>query len=294
GTSRLVFETPEPAPGRFGVQFGPEGRTVLVLDPGTPLWFSAAPIAGPNGRLTRDWRPLPAADGVAITQVPDTAVAGDARVLARPTRPAADDRGADAVRLEWSAEYVEHAKAGRPTQRQGRPTGRPALAWTDEAARRMMVGNPARPIPYEAGEPMLTFVDGLEQAGMLDFGFHYQGWGSWSVIGGLSDGRTVIVSEIVEDARPSRIFAVLLNPDGSVSDAVRGDQPDPSVPLPVHLRLPDHQGWIVADYGAALRYRAIPGGPLLDAARDAALVPDTALQVEVSRGGAATVVGLPR
>ena len=59
------------------------------------------------------------------------------------------------------------------------------------------------------------------------------------------------------------------------------------------MRLPDGQGWLVARYGAGLRYR-LPGGEWRDAGREAALLPDAPrLEVEVTpEGGAARTVSI--
>jgi hypothetical protein len=64
--------------------------------------------------------------------------------------------------------------------------------------------------------------------------------------------------------------------------------------LPVRLRVPDGQGWVVAHYGAQLQYRASADGAWQDAGSDAALLPDNAAQVQVTKNGNATVVNLDR
>jgi hypothetical protein len=112
------------------------------------------------------------------------------------------------------------------------------------------------------------------------------------VVAGLPDGRIAILSEFLEDLNPSRIYAVLLEDDGSIAGAVPGNLVDPSAPLPVALRMPDGQGWVVANYGATLRYR-VDGGTWQDAGQNAVLLPDNAIQVQVTRDGTSTDVTLP-
>jgi hypothetical protein len=293
GARRVVFQTGEPYPHPdppWGVVFGPGDRTVLVPDPGRPLWFSAAPVIGPDGRLTRDWQPLPVTDGVAITRIPADVSAGDARVVAGQTRPASDDRNPSGlVYLEAASVYAEYVRSGHSPTRQNRPTSLARLNWTNEDARRMPAGGPAFPIPDEPGEPMGHFLNGIEQAGAAETGFYYRGIGPWTVIAGLPDGRTAIVAEYLDNDHPSRIYAVLLNRDGSTNDAVRGDEVNPADPLPVKLRLPDSQGWVVAAYGATLAYRLGSDQPWQPTGRNAALLPDAATQVQLNGG---TVIGL--
>jgi hypothetical protein len=100
----------------------------------------------------------------------------------------------------------------------------------------------------------------------------------------LVTGPGFVLGERVLDRDPSRLYALL--DDGRIVD---GGPIDLHAALPVALRLPAGQGWVVAAYGSALRWRHA-GGAWTDVGRDAALLPDgTDLQVEV---GGSTVVPL--
>jgi hypothetical protein len=57
------------------------------------------------------------------------------------------------------------------------------------------------------------------------------------------------------------------------------------------MKLPDGQGWVVADRGATLRQRT-GDGPWQAAGRDAALLPAAANEVEVTRPGMSPVASL--
>ncbi|WP_162788463.1 hypothetical protein [Amycolatopsis albispora] len=58
---------------------------------------------------------------------------------------------------------------------------------------------------------------------------------------------------------------------------------DPAAALPVRLRLPDGQGWVVAAKGARLDYRT--GEAREGDFADAALIPDAATQVQIRHPG---------
>jgi hypothetical protein len=294
-----------PAFGFGQFQFGPGERTILVVVQDSPVWFSPAPITGPDGRVTRDWQPMRDADGVAVATQPDGANPFDARVIASRTRPAADElshagieSGREVAGMLWldsSTTYLKYEKPG-VTTRPAVPEVDRRLPWNTDDAKQMRVGDTSvSPPPTKPGDyPMSTFVEGLQRAGMTDFGWKHSGAGGWSVVAGLADGRIAIVGEYAEDDHPSRVYAVLLNRDGSFKGAVAGDQVDPSAMLPVRLRLPDGQGWIVASYGGKLTYRVGADGQWQDAGFNAALLPDGATQVGVSRDGTGGVFDLVR
>jgi hypothetical protein len=268
-----------PPSGYF--RFGPHDRTVLVVDGGIPLYFSSVPHHRPDGKVTRDWQPLPVVDGVALTQVPDDADPADALVLARLAPPAADDRSFDGLLfLEPASEYLDASDRLRrgdsgesPVQAAKAADHR--LPWHGEDANAMRVGGSVPP----GGNAAEMFANAIDEAGALDIGTTQVGFGLWQVVAGLPDGRTVVVSEVQEGQRPSRVYAVLIGTDKNV---LRGDVIDLNAALPVALRLPDAQGWVVAAYSSHLRYRISAQTPWVDVGSNAALLPDQAAQVEVT------------
>jgi hypothetical protein len=300
GVLKLVYDQyPESGTGPPGYfQFGPSDRTILVVDRGTPLFFSPAPLRAEDGQVRRDWQQMAITDGVAVAQLPEGGNAADARVVARATAPGPDENAVDApgiLHLEPSSRYLEYAfrrAGGFPTEVPGGGTSLRRLQWYDEPALDMRVGRPFQlSIP---AQPQLDWMRKVEDSGLLGSGFSGGGLGAWFVRAGLNDGRVALVSELQLGNDPSQIYAVLLKPDGSVDRVIAGGVVDPVSPLPVRLRMPDRQGWVVADYGAALSYRTAPNAAWQDAGYNAALLPDDVTEVRVTRHGTPTPVALPR
>jgi len=272
----------DPPPGLF--RFGPGSRTVLVVDRGLPLFYSPGPRRLEDGRPTRDWQALPVTDGVAIAQVPDGSDGAEAVVLARPMPPATNRDVAGRVMLDDAAEYlaaVDARRLGRDYTRHF-PEIDKRVRWPIGA---MSVGEPR---PVDVGHPG-KMVTALQQTDLLDIaGTSYIGL--WSVVAGLSDGSTVVVSEVQEGSRPSRAYGVLYGANGEIAGAFFGNDIDPIAMLPVRVRLPNGLGWIVADRGSMLQYRTAVGGPWQPAGVDAALLPANAIAVEVRRSGVTPMI----
>lgn len=288
GTLRLTFDQYQasnfPSAGYF--QFGPGDRTVLLVDRGTPMFWSASPGNGPDGRITRAWQPVEIKDGVGILQSPDGCNPSDMRVLARATQPAPDDRNLDGLlTLQPASEYLTFAKTGKlAVVYPGGPDNR--LYWMDAPAHDMRAGAPFAKVPTNLDS---FFFEELTRAGMIDTGARSTTLGLWYIVAGLPDGRGAIVSEVQVNPSPSRIYTVLLKPDGSVDRVFGGDNTDPAATLPVKVHLPDGQGWIVADYGSTLRYRTAVDNT---AGYSPALIPEGVTQVEVTKNGTTKTVDL--
>jgi hypothetical protein len=109
------------------------------------------------------------------------------------------------------------------------------------------------------------------------------GYGSWSIRGATPDGSQFLAGEVRLENDPSHAYVLV--GDGLVT----GAQVDPGATLPVALKLPDNQGWLVANVGATLRCRRGSDG-WLSVGRDAALLPARATAVEVTRPGRPTEV----
>ena len=269
-----------PAPGHF--QFGPGDRTVLVVDRGLPLYFSAAAQTQPDGTITRDWQQLTVTDGVAVTQVPEGAQAADARVLVRAARPAPNDRNYNGfLPLEPASGYLLGGVS--PTlddnhlpwpRLSGGATPTPGTG-DDRVIR--VGANPTVP-----GDVINSLGGWLEERGFIDLGIWHSSPGLWSVAAGLPDGRTALVGEYQQESDPSRLYAVLVDPAGQVQTVQYGGQLDPTAPLPVAIRIAGAQGWVVAAPGSHLRYRTASDGQWIDGGAEAALLPDDAVQVQVN------------
>lgn len=296
GRLKVVYLTMDPVHDpatSHAFRFGPHDRTILVVAGDSPLWLSTNRRTGADGRVIREWQSMPITDGVFVAALPEDASPNDARVLARKTPPAADDMtGTGMLYLEPSSFYLERTKPGIAVL-PNYPVSDRRLQWRGGDPGEVRVGDTgAARVPD--GHPMSVFLDRLREAGMLDFGAKTTMWGGWSVVAGLADGRTAMVGECTQDEHPSRIYALLFNRDGTVSAVVPGEEVDPAAALPVKLRLPDAQGWVVAQRGAQFAFRLSPDDPWQDAGPKAALLPDAAVQVRVTTGGTETVVDLPR
>lgn len=293
GVLKLVYDqyqsSGNPPAGHF--RFGKDDRMVLIVDRGTPLFWAPAPKIADDATITRDWQPLEVKDGVAILQIPEGSDPKAARVLARQSKPAPNDNSFEgSVELEPSAPYLDFVRTGKlPMHVVMGPADDSRLQWFDEAARIMRTGRAYEKAPEDL---MQVWDPALEKAGMLDPLSSSKGYGLWFVLAGLPDGRAAVLSELQEETQPSRIFTVLLKPDGSTDRAIAGAKVDRAAVLPVKVQMPDGQGWVVANYGATLRYRVGADGPWQDAGKNAALLPDNATQVEVTKGGAPQVITL--
>lgn len=256
----------DPVPGYF--QFGAGDRTVLVVDPGQPLF---------QMEQGDRWERMPIENGVAIKQYPADKPPLPAVVVG--TDPDADS----AVQLKFlpASEYLGAAAAGGGT---GPLTdlGGIGLNWPAEVLR---IGLPGG---AEFDESQ-TFYDAVStKVGTVN---PINGTNSdwyWYLRANLADGRVAVLGDIKwNPGTPARIYAVLVSADGS-KDVLDGDVVNRHSPLPVKMRMPDGQGWVVANHGHQLSYRT--DGDWVAAGKDAALLPDDATQVKV----ADKVVDLPR
>lgn len=88
------------------------GSTIMIADPGTPLFVSAAPVDSLDGRLTRAWSQIPVVNGMAIAPVPAGVAPGQVKVLARPVRPTPHDKDATGlVSLVQAGDLPPHVPA---------------------------------------------------------------------------------------------------------------------------------------------------------------------------------------
>lgn len=276
-------------PGAF--RFGPEDRTVLVVERSRPVYIATHRTLTLQGHGLRNWQPLVFTDGVAVFQVPVPDDPADIRLVERATPPEPTDLGRDfpALMVETASQYVRSVK---DLQRRG--TGSSGddldvleelaeqarrndhrLPWLDPACR--LLGEPRPPID----EPIAVFADMLWEWGTIDPN-QSSTPGGWCILVGIADGAAVLVSELQEDADPSRIYAVTVDAGDAPVRAQVGPEVDPAAPLPVAIKLDADHGWVVAAYGSRLSYRTTVDGGWTDGGTDAALLPDDAAQVRVT------------
>lgn len=252
------------APDVEGALIGPARRVLLVADRGRPVEVSFARTYTGDGYARRDWRPLRFAGGVAVVAVPDGTAAGQVRLRPRggyaevgnQTDVPADPGAASDDRLQWLD----------PGAFPVWPVGAdPAAGWDGR-------------LPDE--QAVTTFFDGVLD-GRVPITWPEVGLSGsslWYAAGTTADGSRVVAGERQLDADPSRVYAVLRSPAGRVEVVAR--ETDTSAVLPVRLRLPRAQGWLVAAKGAELSWRT-GSGEWAPVGRDAALLPAVATEARV-------------
>ena len=237
------------------------GRTVLaVADNGERYGISPGWRYGPEGSVGRDYQPIADHDGVGITRL-TTSAAGvhvarlpytdvaDLRRVAAAVPPRTDDRG---LMLPW----------------------------------RTTVTLPGA--VRAEGLPVTTLLRAIG-ATVRGQAYSLTG-GSWSVRGRTPDGRQFVAGEILLENDPSHAYVLLSDGNHGSKDVLyQGGLVDLRGPLPVAVRLPDRQGWVVASPGRTLRYRT-GSAAWKPAGHDGALLPSAATSVEVTGSGGRPVV----
>jgi hypothetical protein len=248
GEPRVVGDTyPSPDGLRETAWFVDPARSVVAaVAADGPPGLSSGWTYGPDGTADRNYAPMNDADGVGIATVPAGARPA---VALLPYR-----RFTDAMVILGGPE---------------RKTDASRLPWTGTTR----LGGAAAP-SSASGFPLLSRLLNARRRGAA---FEVRG-GSWSVVAN-SGGHTVVVGEIGLDNDPTRVFAVV---DGRI--VIDGGFVDQTARLPVQVRLPDQLGTVVVRYGADLAYRGAKG-LLVDAGRDAALVPAAVTKVQVRVAG---------
>ncbi|MCP3798257.1 hypothetical protein NLX83_03200 [Allokutzneria sp. A3M-2-11 16] len=254
--------------------FGPKSGTLLATEASGARGVSEKIDVGRDGTMTRRVQALSFRDGVALHRMEAGAYV-ERDFVVTPELP--DSQG----RVTKHPLYISQAALHyTPWPQQDWPRLRGALGGIhipDDAGRRQLLRN------------------ALRHAGMTDpFSPTFEISANWSVFAALPDGRTVGVTERFADSS-SHLYAVLLPGDKqSQEKLVRGEKVQQTVVYGgrtdqkaghVLMRLPDRQGWIVASQGAVMRYR-VGNQPWVPLGGDAALLPDAATEVQLSRPAA--------
>jgi hypothetical protein len=284
---RLVGDR-DPADGpRWAYAFGPGDRTVLALDDGESMYFSPSSKTASDGVVTRDWQRMDVTDGVALAQVPQGGDPEDIRILARQVQPAPRERDSTGLRPLWRAsEYVarvDSLRTGEPYSLHVDYTPRGMLSWRESGPGGVTrVGPPVQ----IGGDAKSLFGQAVNASAYVDMTAGIMGLSEWFVAAGLPDGRTALLGEFIQDLNDAELFAVLLDSGGAVIEVLPGGAVNSQEAVPVRMRMPVGQGWVVAAYGSSLAYRTSSGGAWIGAGKDAALLPDTATEV---RAGTAVI-----
>jgi hypothetical protein len=267
----------DPLPGVF--YFGDNDRVLLVVDRQQAVWechialgFEAGEVPTEE-KLRSQWNQVPMIAGVGITSIDNS----PPMYLVSGPDPLLDSR----VDLRsWRAsDYLAAARTGGTGPLA--PAGSLILNWNASWG----VGQESN-FDFDTTE---MFVQGVwGQNGVIVAGrINVPRNDNWTIRAGLEDGRAAVVGAVKRGDEPWRTTVVLVNPDLTTT-RIDGPVINPYSPLPIAVRLPDGQGWIVAAQGHPLSYRT--NGEWRSAGDDAALLPDDATQVKVGD----TVVDLPR
>ncbi|WHT18301.1 sigma factor [Crossiella sp. CA-258035] len=261
--------------------FGPGDRTLLAVDQGRPVEFSLGLTVAEDGAVTRERSRLLFSDGVAIRTLP---------AWAEPVQSVLTlDGDGPLLRPQLAAEHVWHLDLPPHDPSRELPMPRPAAGvnWH---------GPQGLPFRRSTGQPFLP-PNELRAAGQAELAKprYRDPLGEpqpkrWELLAGLSGNRSLYVTEIA-DGGPTRIYGVVVRPDGSV-ETVRYGGPGRLSALPVQLRLPGEEGWLVAQQHAELRWRTGPDVPWQAAGQEVAVLPGNAREVEVTVGGRAERVAL--
>jgi hypothetical protein len=260
-----------------GVFVGGDRSELVAFDPGVPVGLSLRRDYQPDGSITREWQALHFTGGVAIVAVPPRADQG-AAVIAEA--PYAEGRVLDLANV--SATPTPYAFQAYPTR--VRPDGR--LFWglynldgPDQGGE----PDPANCVDQWTGDQQTSpFRDPLSSAELAS--------GEWAACGTTPDGSHVTVSDGQIDGDPAFVWYGLRTPAGVTRFGYVG-LVDNTAALPVLVKLPNGQGYVVARAAALLRYR-VGTGPWLGGRHDAALVPAGATAVLVTVGSTDTLVPL--
>jgi hypothetical protein len=248
-------------------KFGPNNRTMLIVDRGEPVHYDLDPDYDDKVRAYRfDWQRAEPDGGVAIVTVPAgktplSAIAyegndppGQLSVDELPVVPRAASVWLP-LRLPDPAYRLDSS----------------VLAWGD--------------VVWRLGEPVELTAAQLES--LWGYYRYYPGeydvaTSLWTIAAALPDGRVVILKERQNGtAKPRLIAEVAPNPNATETVMIDGGVVDSSAILPIRFSIPDGGGWIVADKGKRLSYRTSPDEAWQDAGRDAALLPANATEVLV-------------
>jgi hypothetical protein len=250
--------------------FGPEDRTMLIVDEGKPLYYSTNANAAEmtSGSFRPEWRRVQARDGAALVSITSPGPRQVQHILAfhgdHPPE-VVDFNTKSIARINPASAYLQF-RLSDPKYRIPIPN---FFQWKDK---------------WTFGTP----VSGLNTNGLVftvDDRIHSQ----WQITVWLP-GRVLLVKETQIDQEKSQFdskgsvltvgIGTIVQNDLDV-DLVDVARMDHDAVLPVKYHVPDGGGWVVAQKGQSLSYRTTPDGQWQDAGKGAALLPDNAVEVKV-------------
>jgi hypothetical protein len=258
GHSTLIADS-YPAPGAgliTGFVTGSRQRALVMLDTGQKVGWSSKRIYADDGSSHLDYAPLKFTDGISVVPL---RAGTDVRTIMVSVLPAGKFTHLFVAGTNWPDTSTRESRLW-PTAASW-PLGPGAEEMRNSAAD--LFGKTLDDVT--AQYPLLA-IDSL-----------------WHAYGKTANGSRLVVGEFAMDTDATRVYAVLQSPTGK-TEVVPGGIPDPSAPLPVTIRLPNDQGWVVARRGARLSSR-VGDGAWSTPRENAALVaenPKTEAKVEVA------------
>ncbi|MEU4190260.1 hypothetical protein AB0E69_00020 [Kribbella sp. NPDC026611] len=234
---------------------GTKALVVMNLN-GQKLGWSAGRSYLADGSVKRIYLPLTFRDRIAVVTLPPGQDLSKLRLSVLPG-------------TEFSELSIVNGDANRPSEIGG------TRLWGDDVAAWPMTDG-ADKLRARANDEFNNAV-----AAVSDPNAYGVAMSLWTGYGVTANGTAVYLGEQALDADPTHVYAVLKPRTGNVRIA-HGGVPDKDAVLPVQVKLPDGQGWAVAQKDAQLSYR-LDGGAWSPARSNALLVPagdDAEVKVE--------------
>ncbi|AOS62286.1 hypothetical protein [Actinoalloteichus hymeniacidonis] len=274
---------------------GPDRRTLLVVSPTTALDISTEIVIDDHsGRPDpRAWMEFSLSNGLALHQLSSELEPAD--VLLRTL----GDNGAEVPLASVIQPWIG-VGSGTPYHE---GSDEPALdvrlrqGWAPESGDQNLaldIDAEGDALAENGHDQLLTFDREMTEAGLSIDDYQMRPASLFTMNVRLSDGRRALIAEQLHTPERAHLYAVVYDQDVVEEIVHAGPTPRESA-LPVSVRLPDEQGWVVFDYLSDLRYRDSPESEWQDVTTEwgAALLPASAGQVEVTdTEGDVTVVDL--
>lgn len=245
-------------------KFGPEDRTMLIVDRGKPLAYAHGYVQE-DVRYRYEWHPVEPRDGVAIVPIPQGKDPKETVAYEGPNPPAVLGDEHIQPYYRWTSSMYMSARLTDPTDRDPRSD---LLPWK----KTWEFGTPLGLSPFQLESLWgmnVPVADGSQV-------------GDWTIAVGLPNGHVVILRECQKGEETPRVIGMVAPSVGLDTPQIVDAGPvDRNAVLPVRFRIPDGGGWVVAHRGTNLSYRTTPDGQWQDTGDDAAWLPEDATQVKV-------------
>ena len=268
GKPKVVADS-YPAPGvglATGFVLGDGQKALVVLDTGQQAGWSKERIYTPDGHSGRQYTPLKFTDGASVVSLPEGVNVDGLRIRALPVT------GPSGLNI-----------LGIPNQ--GAESVGDNRLWSDSGSMLWAMTPGAEGLAKTAEDTLRNTLDAARDPAAYSIGFSL-----WTGYGKTANGSELFLGELVLDRDLTRVYTVLKK--NGQTTIVPGGVPLQESPLPVSIKLPDGQGWAVAQKDANLSYR-VDGGPWSAPRKNALLVPaGRNAEVKVATSNGETTVQL--